>query len=180
MSGLPARPTRDDYGPEIKNTRPVRDPSRELDGETVGTLMMHQLAGLGMVSPRAWVLCDGSAGASVQVVSRVEGWNTKNATGAPFDPPTVTRLAVGEFAVDYNFSYPDEKGDLVSVDPKFGIVVANSGAAVPGTELFHGRAHLSPSPPALKFRYIVRTHGWTVGVSSDWVPSDRDFALLVF
>ncbi len=179
MPGLPGRPSRDDYGPDIKNRRPVRDASTELDGETVGTLMMHQLAGFGLVVPKAWVLCDGSAGASVSIVSRVEGWNTKNNLSAPFDPPTVTRNSVGEFFVDYNFSYPNEQGELVAVDPKFGLVVANQLEAVPGTNLFHGRAHLSSTPPAQKLRYVVRTHEWVVGVSSDWALADLDFGLLV-
>lgn len=180
MPGLPGRPTREDYGPAIKNSRPVRDPTTELDGETVGTLMMHQLTGMGLVSAKASLLCDGSAGAAVSVVSRTEAWNTKNASGSPFDHPVVTRNATGEFFIDYNFSYPNEQGEQTPVDPKFGLVIADLKEAVASTNLFLGRAHLSSTPPAQKFRYVVRTYGWEIGVSADWALADLDFGLLVY
>ena len=180
MSGLPGRPDRNDFGPEIKNAKVVRDPTTELDGETIGNLMMHQITGTGLVAPRAWALCDGSAGAAVVVTSRTEGWNTKNDSSSPFDPPVVTRDALGRFFVDYNFSYPNQKGVSTAVDPKFIMPIENLADTIGSEFLFLARARLSATPPAQKFRIVVTTYSWEIGVSADWELADRDFGVLVF
>jgi S-adenosylmethionine hydrolase len=47
MSGFPIRPSRAAFGPKPVNRRPVRNPAQEMDGPTVGDLLMWQTSGMG-------------------------------------------------------------------------------------------------------------------------------------
>lgn len=180
MSGFPTRPTRDDFGPEPVNSRPVRDPSRELDGETIGRLMFHQLAGLGLGTARAWLLTQIDAGPAVSIASRTETWNPKNLSASPYDWPVVIRSGVGVYLVEYNSTYPDQTGELQAVDPKAPLAKVVPPAGTATDLVFVERAVFESAPPTGKFQIHVRTFQWQVGVSSDWAPADLPFFLGVW
>jgi len=115
MSGFPTRPLRPAFGPEPKNRFPVRDPERELDGETVGKLMMHQITGSGLTVPRAWFVLNGLAVTPV-LLSRAEAWNPKGVTDVDFPAPVVARTAQGIFTVTYAATFKDETGVAMTLD----------------------------------------------------------------
>jgi hypothetical protein len=106
-NGFPTRQTRDDFGPEPENRFPVRDPTKEMDGETTGRLMMTSLGALGQMLHRAALKFDG---ATATVVDRWEAWNPKRISGAPFAPPGITRHSAGVYTIAYAASYPDHTG----------------------------------------------------------------------
>ena len=117
MPGFPNRASRADYGPEPVNAHPVVDPARELDGETVGRLMFHQLAGLGVTAVVAWLLTPGT-GATPAITARAEAWNPNAETGAPYTAPVVTRTGAGEYTIDYPATQPDNTGTLYALNFK--------------------------------------------------------------
>lgn len=107
-NGFPTRPVRDAFGPEPVNAYPVRDPNKELDGETVGRLMLHQLSGVGQTVDLADLVFVGAT----QVINyRSEAWNPKRQTIAPYAPPGISRTSAGLYVVTYASTYPDHKGD---------------------------------------------------------------------
>lgn len=110
MSGFPNRPVRTLYGPTMVNTRPVRDRSREVDAATVN-LERWQLAGAGLMVPRAVILLDG---ATASIVYRAEAWNPDAVVDATHPDPTVTKLTTGTYAVEYEATYPDHDGTAVN------------------------------------------------------------------
>jgi len=116
---FPIRPSRSSFGPDPVNTRPVRDPSRELDGEKVGRLMFHQLAGLGVVSPLAWLLSDGAT-TTPALLAHAEAWNPNGLLTTPYDPPVITYDGTGLFTIDFNAQYPDHTGALQTLALSFG------------------------------------------------------------
>lgn len=180
MSGLPLRPSRQDYGPDPVNTRPVRDPSRELDGETIGKLMLHQLAGLGAVTARAWLTTRIIAGPDVELASRAEGWNPNDVQTSPYTPPTVVRAGPGEYTVDYQSEYPDQDGTLqpLVVSGMAVKILVPSDQAL--TSVYSERADLAASPPVGIVRINVKTYGWQIGSSTDWGVADLGFFLAIW
>lgn len=111
-NGFPTIPLRDDYGPEPVNQYPVRDPNKELDGESTGRLMFHQLSGLGLMSHLAAVAFDNNNNILSAGADRSEAWNTKRATGAPYAAPIITRPSVGLAVITYLPQYPDHTGAM--------------------------------------------------------------------
>jgi hypothetical protein len=107
MSGWPLRPDRDSFGPEVQNTSPVRDNRRQWDA-SIANLIMHQCAGLGLVSARSALVF--TADASPVVLARVEAWNPKRLVATPFDDPGIVQNATGDFLVTYPTPVPDEAG----------------------------------------------------------------------
>src|SRR5688500_9328823 len=62
MSGFPTRMSRAAFGPTYVNAFKVNDPTKEIDA-SVYNLAFWQLAGAGLVSPRAVIFCDASGSA---------------------------------------------------------------------------------------------------------------------
>ncbi len=111
-AGFPTRPDRGSFGPEMINTRAVRDPRREIDAALLN-LLWHQIAGSGQVVPR--VLLHFTAQPSPVIIGRVEAWNPKRLTSAPFVDPGITENATGHYFVDYTSPVEDETGTDVVV-----------------------------------------------------------------
>lgn len=107
MSGWPLRPDRDSFGPEVENSSPVRDSRRQWDA-SIANLIMHQCAGLGLVSARSALVF--TADGSPVILGRVEAWNPRRLVAPPFTDPDVTRNGAGDYFVTYPTPVPDEGG----------------------------------------------------------------------
>jgi hypothetical protein len=105
--GFPQRPDRDSFGPEVVNSAPVRDSRRQWDA-SIANLVMHQCAGLGLVSPRTALVFSASPGPAV--LGRVEAWNVRRETASPYNDPTLTRTGAGNYLVTYPTPIPDDGG----------------------------------------------------------------------
>jgi hypothetical protein len=112
MSGFPNRPDLATFGPDAVNTRAVRNPSRELDAAKYN-LLKFQVAGLGVLTPRAYLefLCT----AAVTISARAEVWNPRGLTSAPFTPPVITRVGTGNYSVVYASPVTDDLGASVAL-----------------------------------------------------------------
>lgn len=117
MSGFPNRPSRTAFGPKPANRAPVVNPAQQIDGPTIGDLMMWQLAGGGVVSPLAWAFIPIAAAAiDVANVVTAEAWNPNKDQVAP----TPTRTALGVYQVQYEATYPDKDGNAINTALTFG------------------------------------------------------------
>ncbi len=112
MSGSPLRPDRDSFGPEVENTAPVRDSRRQLDA-AIANLIMHQCAGMGLVTPRTALVFVADTGPTI--VGRVETWNPRRLVAPPYDDPEIVRQATGDYLVTYPTPVPDEAGNDVAI-----------------------------------------------------------------
>jgi len=112
MTGWPLRPDRDSFGPEVENSSPVRDARRQWDAR-IANLIMWQCAGMGLVTPRTALAF--VAEPSPSVVARVETWNPKRLTAPPYDDPSLTRSATGDYLIAYPTPVPDEAGDDAAI-----------------------------------------------------------------
>lgn len=111
MSGFPVRPGRTAFGPKPENRRKLVNPAQQMDGPTVADLLFWQTAGMGVVSPVAWVNVPVKTVNGVVVdVAHAEAWNPNN------DPlvtaPVVTRTALGVLTVQYAATYADKDGTV--------------------------------------------------------------------
>jgi hypothetical protein len=119
MSGFPVRPSRAAFGPKPVNRRPVKNPAQEMDGPTIADLLMWQSAGMGVVSPVAWIYVPVAAGAIVTAnVAHSEAWNPDSNQTAP----TPARTGAGVYTVQYATQYPDKDGALQTTNLRFGAV----------------------------------------------------------
>lgn len=104
MSGFPLRPDRASFGEVLVNAAPVRDPSRQLDA-AIFNLLTWQVAGLGLLAPRALVLF--TAQASPPLLARAEAWNPRGQTGGAYAPPVITRNGTGDYTLAWTSPVPD-------------------------------------------------------------------------
>jgi len=112
-AGFPTRPARGSFGPDPVNTRPVRDRSRELDGEDIGRLLFHQIAGLGLMIPLARVRM--TAQASPILIERFEAWNPQLLTTGDFVDPTLIRVGAGIYTIEYPSPIADHEGTATNL-----------------------------------------------------------------
>ena len=128
MTGFPGRPDRDSFGPEVENTSPVRDSRKQWDA-SIANLIMHQCAGLGLVAPRTALVFSAQVGPVV--LGRVEAWNTKRQTSAPYTDPGITRTGAGNYLVTYPTPIPDEQGADQAISFTWALpIIANSDPTV--------------------------------------------------
>lgn len=128
MSGFPTRPDRDSFGPTVVNRAPVRDSRREWDA-SIANLIMHQCAGMGLVTPRTALVFLAQVGPVVQ--GRVESWNPNRENGAPYTDPTIDRTAAGNYLVTYPTPIPDEQGTDQAVSFTWALgIIANADPTV--------------------------------------------------
>jgi hypothetical protein len=104
MPGFPTRTGRSGYGPDPINRRPVTDPRKELDGETIGRLLFWQVGAVGMCLPSAWATFQVN-GTALLLVSHAEAFQPRGGSG-----PTLERLSDGVWNFSYAATYPDETG----------------------------------------------------------------------
>lgn len=103
MSGFPTRPARATFGPKPVNRFAVRDPERELDGPTIGDLMMWQLAGVGVTCPVAWAYISVDGAGVPTITSSGEAWDPDSAS-----VPGLTDNGNGSYKVTYAATYHDK------------------------------------------------------------------------
>jgi hypothetical protein len=129
MPGFPNRPALTTFGPDAVDTRAIRDPSRELGAATFN-LMKFQLAGMGVLSPRAFLQF--LADTDRTISARAEAWNPRGLTSSPFAAPTITRIDVGEYDVVYDSPVVDERGEDVALSFRWGwgVVVTPSSTVL--------------------------------------------------
>jgi hypothetical protein len=108
-NGFPNRPSRSSFGPTLENAKPVRDPVRNPDADNFN-LAFFQIAGCGLVVPRAWAFIDGAAGA---LLKNAEAWNANNANPAPL----FAKSATGVYTLTYLSTYPDDAGQTKVLAP---------------------------------------------------------------
>ena len=115
---FPTRPDLGAFGPDAVNTRAVRSPSRELDARS-WNLVKYQLAGLGLITARAYLqfLCT----AECTIAARAEVWNPKGLSSAPFTPPVIERVDVGNYSVVYPSPVTDQAGAAVALSFAWGL-----------------------------------------------------------
>lgn len=111
MPGFPLRITRSALGPTPVNALPVRDPARQLDGPTIGDLMMWTISGNNVVVPVAWALIQVVGGPDWSLIASAEAWD---ANGALL--PAVARSGVGTGTLTYDATYPDKDGTAVTTN----------------------------------------------------------------
>lgn len=110
MSGFPARPGRTAFGPTFEDAEPVRNPKRNV-GATLVNLMAWQLAGAGLVVPRAVVACRVN-GSAIAVTEQLLAWDPKRELA----DVTTNYLGVGDFRLDFASTYDDESGTATPFD----------------------------------------------------------------
>ncbi|MFZ5896801.1 MAG: hypothetical protein ACOY0T_37440 [Myxococcota bacterium] len=168
MTGFPIRPLRDDFGPEPRNRAPVRNAEFELDGETVGRLMFHQLTGTGLLVDLAELALNlSSSGASI--LSRKEAWNVRGANSGAFAPPTLERTALGVWTITYPSEVPDWSG-------RGAPLVFNGGSAeclVDDEAVYRARV-IPTSPPSS----VVTLRCW-VFYAGAFVPSEGQYLVVL-
>ena len=116
MSGFPKRATTiNAFGPELENAGPIRSPKRHLSA-TILNLMRFQLAGMGLVVPRAVLQVSMTGIGSTPVIVTAQQFLTWDSAGVV---PLVTwvRNSAGKYTWTFSAGhYPDENGNSVSLD----------------------------------------------------------------
>lgn len=114
MAGSPTIPTRDAFGPtRVDDGISPNDPNY-LSARHIN-LMLWQLAGAGIVIPRAYVRCTFSSGV-LTIAESGETWKP-NGGGTP---PGINKVATGHWELEYAASYPNEAGDSVPTELRWG------------------------------------------------------------
>jgi len=108
MSGFPLRPSLGQFGPDMANLAPVRNPSTDLDAAN-WNLLKHQVAGLGLVVPR--ILVKVTVTNPMVLISRSEAWNPTGASTGDFADPTLAYVSTGRGTIQYPTPIPDQNGD---------------------------------------------------------------------
>lgn len=106
-AGFPLKPVRSDFGPEPVNRTPVRSAEKDLDAETTGRLMFHQLTGVGQVAALAVLLIDSDG----ELLYRWEAWNRERSSTGPYAPPEIDVSTPGDCVITYPATVPDRKGE---------------------------------------------------------------------
>jgi hypothetical protein len=157
MSGFPRRPSRKTFGPTFKNERPVRNPETQASAELVN-LLAFQVAGGGLMVPRAWVIFDATGGpADPPIIAGAQSWNPDGNTTPEYAPPVIARTSAGLYTINYNSDYPDENGELVPI----GILTA-FGRPVESANVRHVACTLSGGIITARLRESdLGTGAWT-------------------
>jgi len=101
MSGFPNYPSRDAFGPTMDLTREI-NPRRDIGGQRFN-LTWWQLAGCGLMVPRAWVL----VAANGTRIASAESWNPNQESSLH---PTTAKIGTGAYTITFAASAPDEEG----------------------------------------------------------------------
>lgn len=124
MSGFPTRPQLSDFGPIVlQDARPVRDPDIEL-AAAQWNLMKHQVAGMGLLSPR--VVAQLTVDASPALAVNREAWNPRQLTSGNFAPPTPAAVATGRVTLTYLTPVEDQLGNEIPIAFAWGFGFAHA------------------------------------------------------
>ena len=166
MSGFPVRPDRLAFGPKPVNRYPVRDSAKELDGPTVGDLMMWQLAGCGLMVPRAMAIIAIDAFDVATLKSSAEAWDPASAY-----LPTLAHPGFGTFTLTYAATYPDKDG----VAQATNLVAAAAFVQNVSSPPMYPFSHALVSPGGLIINVLVSALG---GAADD--PTSSDILVLAW
>lgn len=122
MSGFPNKPSRTDFGPEYENEFPVRNPKREM-GEDIVNLLMWQVAGAGVVAPKA-VLVVSHSGSTVTTTHQLLAFDPNSSVS----PIPWVDAGTGQYAFTFADKYPDQNGNDQNLDLKAGIAFAQGSS----------------------------------------------------
>ena len=134
MAGFPTRASRNAFGPQRANRRPVVNPLHEV-GQEHYNLAFAQIAGMNVVSPIAWALI----AANGTLLAHAEAWDPNKLTAGP----TVTRTADGRYTIAYATSYPDQDGQSVTL----GFYGASVSPQTNGSPSLIGNGVANPAAP---------------------------------
>jgi len=139
MGGFPNRPDLATFGPRAVDTRPIRDPSREMTAAQ-WNLLRFQAAGLGLVSPRAVFEIEGVDDGTIRW--HAEAWDVEG--GGDLGPAEITRNGAGDYTVAFPATALDESG----AEAALAFVGALAGVTNPSpTTLFHAQAGIVDGNP---------------------------------
>lgn len=169
-AGFPVRPLRQAFGPEPRNRTPVRNAEFEMDGETVGRLMMHQLAGTGLMVPLARLVILTASTPAITLVERYEAWNPRGLVTSPHGAPALARAAAGDFTITYAAQIPDWSEAAQPLVFQGGV----ASFVADDTNVYTAR--VIPTTPASS---VVRVRGWQ-WTAPDWVAADGRFLVLLW
>jgi hypothetical protein len=110
--GFPARPIFADFGQAHLNYSDVVDPERDLD-IAHWVLMKHQVAGMGLLSPR--IIAKLTVSGASALLARGEAWNPSQLTSGVYANPIIANVATGRATIEYPTAVPDEQGVNQSV-----------------------------------------------------------------
>lgn len=119
MSGFPTRPDRAAFGPTLLDASPVRDPTRQLGAGRLN-LDAHQVAGLGLVSPRVMIRLT-IDGTTPVLISRAEVWNPEGLTSGDQVDPVLVGISTGRCTISYPTQISDELGEPVGIGFVWGM-----------------------------------------------------------
>jgi len=112
MSGFPNRPSRANFGPTFQDERPVTNPEKEVSAGQVN-LLFWQVAGMGLVAPKAVITCTVSGGVVTNVTQALA-----------FDPKgEVSKISFAYAeAGRYTFAFSQQYADQLEVDRDLALV----------------------------------------------------------
>lgn len=114
MAGFPVKPLRAAFGPTYIDSFKVSDPQKEM-GADILNLMLWQLAGVGIVVPKATIFVD-ATGAAATTTSQLLTWDP---TGA-LSLLTWTRTGTGVYTCQFAATYNDLDGNAIATTFKVG------------------------------------------------------------
>jgi hypothetical protein len=120
MSGFPNNVSRAGFGPELRDAKPVKDPSIN-PSASMFNLALFQLAGASLMVPRGIIVVRGTAleeGGTVEILARYESWNSEGKSTGDYAAPTCAWVDVGEYDITYG-PVPDANGNLITFTPRF-------------------------------------------------------------
>lgn len=107
MSGFPNRPIRATLGPALEDEFPVTNPKKE-QGADVFTLGWWQVAGAGLVVPRAVLFVDVVAATSATTTSQMLAWDVDQSLALL----GWTYVGLGNFDITFASQYVDQTDTL--------------------------------------------------------------------
>ncbi|MEE9395190.1 MAG: hypothetical protein V3W41_22085 [Planctomycetota bacterium] len=133
--GFPTRPTRLAFGPlAYQNRFEPQEPGKEI-GKTIFNGSFWQIAGMGVMSFRAFAAFDVTGAGAVAATPEVhaEAWDPEAGVA-----PALAKQATGQIRLTYAATYPDETGDAqaTALGPVMATVMITAGAAL----LYHATA----------------------------------------
>ena len=124
-SSYPARITRESLGPRFVNTRPVKDPRKDLSADVMN-LVCDTVAGTAATAYKAVVLFRGDA-TGTDILEHREAWDPDRVGDRG---PSVVREAEGAYLVSFQSTYPDQNGVERSTGIIGAVPVAQDGPGV--------------------------------------------------
>jgi hypothetical protein len=111
MSGFPLRSLLQNFGPKLRDARPIENPEIET-GQRRLNLLESTITGVNLISPRASVVAryDPSPAAFI-IYHQEEAWNARHAQAHP----VLERQVTGLYTYTFASSYLTEDGESVPI-----------------------------------------------------------------